>query len=76
LGIGCFVAAAADDGQTTIKTAKEADMTNAHSAVVNVRYMIDDVDAAIAFYTKHFGFSGFIWHERGADEEPATAAEA
>jgi len=23
---------------------------------VNVRYMVDDVDAAIAFYTTHFGF--------------------
>jgi catechol 2,3-dioxygenase-like lactoylglutathione lyase family enzyme len=24
--------------------------------VVNVRYIVDDVDAAVAFYTKHFGF--------------------
>jgi catechol 2,3-dioxygenase-like lactoylglutathione lyase family enzyme len=24
---------------------------------VNVRYMVDDVDAAVAFYTEHFGFS-------------------
>jgi len=24
---------------------------------VNVRYMVDDVDAAVAFYTKHFGFT-------------------
>jgi len=24
---------------------------------VNVRYMVDDVDAAVAFYTTHFGFS-------------------
>ena len=24
---------------------------------VNVRYMVDDVDASIAFYTSHFGFS-------------------
>ncbi len=23
---------------------------------VNVRYMVDDVDAAVAFYTKHLGF--------------------
>jgi catechol 2,3-dioxygenase-like lactoylglutathione lyase family enzyme len=23
---------------------------------VNVRYLVDDVDAAVAFYTKHFGF--------------------
>jgi catechol 2,3-dioxygenase-like lactoylglutathione lyase family enzyme len=25
--------------------------------LVNVRYMVDDVDAAVAFYTHHFGFS-------------------
>jgi catechol 2,3-dioxygenase-like lactoylglutathione lyase family enzyme len=24
--------------------------------MVNVRYMVEDVDAAITFYTKHFGF--------------------
>jgi catechol 2,3-dioxygenase-like lactoylglutathione lyase family enzyme len=24
---------------------------------VNVRYMVDDVDEAVAFYTKHLGFS-------------------
>src|SRR5713101_5127398 len=24
---------------------------------VNVRYMVDDVDAAVAFYTNHFGFT-------------------
>ncbi len=24
--------------------------------VVNVRYIVDDVDAAVAFYTEHFGF--------------------
>ena len=24
--------------------------------MVNVRYMVDDVDAAVDFYTKHFGF--------------------
>jgi catechol 2,3-dioxygenase-like lactoylglutathione lyase family enzyme len=24
---------------------------------VNVRYMVDDVDAAVNFYTKHFGFT-------------------
>lgn len=32
-------------------------MNNAHSAVVSVRYMIDDVDAAVAFYTNHLGFT-------------------
>jgi catechol 2,3-dioxygenase-like lactoylglutathione lyase family enzyme len=24
---------------------------------INVRYMVDDVDAAVDFYTKHFGFT-------------------
>ena len=32
-------------------------MSNEDSGVVSVRYMIDDVDAAVAFYTKHFGFT-------------------
>ena len=26
-------------------------------STVNVRYMVDDVESAIAFYTKHFGFT-------------------
>ena len=25
-------------------------------STVNVRYMVDDIEAAIAFYTTHFGF--------------------
>jgi len=32
-------------------------MTNAHSEVVSVRYMIDNVSAAVAFYTDHLGFT-------------------
>ena len=32
-------------------------MTKEHSAVVSVRYMIDDVDAAVAFYSSHLGFT-------------------
>ena len=31
-------------------------MSQTNSSQVSVRYMIDDVNAAIAFYTKHFGF--------------------
>lgn len=31
-------------------------MSQSNSDVVSVRYMIDDVDAAVAFYTKHLGF--------------------
>jgi catechol 2,3-dioxygenase-like lactoylglutathione lyase family enzyme len=27
------------------------------TATVNVRYMVDDVDAAVAWYTSHLGFS-------------------
>ena len=26
-------------------------------AIVNVRYMVDDVDAAVAWYTQHLGFT-------------------
>lgn len=29
---------------------------NIHDDVVSVRYMVDDVEAAVAFYTGHFGF--------------------
>src|SRR5678810_930901 len=31
-------------------------MSQTNSNIVSVRYMIDDVGAAIAFYTRHFGF--------------------
>jgi catechol 2,3-dioxygenase-like lactoylglutathione lyase family enzyme len=27
------------------------------AATINVRYMVDDVDAAVAFYTTHLGFA-------------------
>jgi catechol 2,3-dioxygenase-like lactoylglutathione lyase family enzyme len=57
VSIGCLVAAVADDGKTTTKTGKETQMVNEHSTVASVRYMIDDVDAAVAFYTKHLGFT-------------------
>ncbi len=35
--------------------------------MVNVRYMVDDVDASIDFYTRHFGF------ELGQNASPAFA---
>jgi catechol 2,3-dioxygenase-like lactoylglutathione lyase family enzyme len=38
-----------------------------HEDLVSVRYMVDDVDAAIDFYTKHFGF------ELGQNSSPAFA---
>lgn len=57
VGIGCLVAAVADDAKPTTKTGKGTQMTKEPSAVVSVRYMIDDVDAAVASYTKHLGFT-------------------
>jgi catechol 2,3-dioxygenase-like lactoylglutathione lyase family enzyme len=35
--------------------------------LVSVRYMVDDVDAAVDFYTNHFGF------EQGLNASPAFA---
>jgi catechol 2,3-dioxygenase-like lactoylglutathione lyase family enzyme len=32
-------------------------MSNDLTDLVSVRYMVDDVEAAIAFYTKHLGFA-------------------
>jgi catechol 2,3-dioxygenase-like lactoylglutathione lyase family enzyme len=57
VGIGCLVIAVADDGKTTSKTGKEKQMAKEHSNVVSVRYMIDDVEAAVAFYINHLGFT-------------------
>ena len=38
-----------------------------HDDLVSVRYMVDDVDQAIDFYTRHFGF------EIGQNASPAFA---
>jgi catechol 2,3-dioxygenase-like lactoylglutathione lyase family enzyme len=38
-----------------------------HNDLVSVRYMVDDVEQAIDFYTRHFGF------ELGHDASPAFA---
>src|SRR6266487_1215362 len=35
----------------------ELDVTQLKATMVNVRYMVDDVDAAVAWYTKHLGFT-------------------
>jgi len=32
-------------------------MSNEPADLVSVRYMVDDVDAALAFYTRHLGFT-------------------
>ena len=32
-------------------------MTNINDSMVNVRYLVDDVQASIDFYTTHFGFA-------------------
>ena len=29
----------------------------AHDEIINVRYLVDDVDASVDFYTTHFGFT-------------------
>jgi catechol 2,3-dioxygenase-like lactoylglutathione lyase family enzyme len=58
IGIRCFTVAAADDDlQTNQKTTKQVPITNAASTTVSVRYMIDDVDAAVTFYTNQLGFT-------------------
>jgi catechol 2,3-dioxygenase-like lactoylglutathione lyase family enzyme len=59
LGMAAF-SASADDPPTAIKTGKEGSMTNTTltsvMTTVRVRYMVDDLDPAVAFYTKYLGF--------------------
>ena len=57
ISIGPLTCVAADDSQTHAKTTKDAPMTNAPTTSVDVRYMIDNVDAAVTFYTNHLGFT-------------------
>src|SRR6185369_9108094 len=66
ISVGCLVVAAGDANQANHK--KIPLMNSAPSAVVSVRYMVDDVGAAIAFYTNHLGFSLDV------DSSPAFAS--
>lgn len=45
------------EGTKRDRTQREARVSDAASAVVTVRYMIDDVNAAVAFYSQHLGFT-------------------
>jgi hypothetical protein len=49
--IPCLAAGTAEDVQTTENSKREPPLTNASAGFVSVRYMIDDVEAAVAFYT-------------------------
>ena len=62
LFIAAFLAAgsllaAPEDKSGTDETRKQTAMSTTPETMVNVRYMIDDVPAAVEFYTKHLGFS-------------------
>jgi len=56
IGVVCVTVAAANKVQTNETTPSKGPMTHPPSTV-SVRYMIDDVDAAVAFYTMHLGFT-------------------
>jgi catechol 2,3-dioxygenase-like lactoylglutathione lyase family enzyme len=47
----------ADDSTATAKTKQQTSMNIKPTTIVSVRYMIDDVDAAVKFYTHHFDFT-------------------
>lgn len=48
-------------------------MSNADSGVVCVRYMIDDVDAAVAFYTVFFSHAkAQTYAPIGAENQPTN----
>jgi catechol 2,3-dioxygenase-like lactoylglutathione lyase family enzyme len=59
MGLSAF-AASADDASIATKTPKEGSMTNTASTpvttTVRVRYMVNDLDPAVTFYTKYLGF--------------------
>jgi catechol 2,3-dioxygenase-like lactoylglutathione lyase family enzyme len=43
--------------------------------LVNVRYMVDDVENAVDFYTTHFGFTPRSGIRRRRARQPATTAQ-
>jgi catechol 2,3-dioxygenase-like lactoylglutathione lyase family enzyme len=59
MGMSPF-AASANDASITTKTPKEGSMTNTASTpvmnTVRVRYMVNDLEPAVTFYTKNLGF--------------------
>jgi catechol 2,3-dioxygenase-like lactoylglutathione lyase family enzyme len=63
---GSLMAAPTDDG--AIKTKEQTPMNNIPVTTASVRYMVDDVAAAVAFYTKYLGFTV------ESDSSPAFAA--
>jgi catechol 2,3-dioxygenase-like lactoylglutathione lyase family enzyme len=56
IGVVFIAVAAANKLQTNETTPSKVPMTHPPSTV-SVRYMIDDVDAAVVFYTHHLGFT-------------------
>jgi catechol 2,3-dioxygenase-like lactoylglutathione lyase family enzyme len=54
--VSAALTARANDAEATNKTQKSS-MKDNSSTMVSVRYMIDDVDAAIKFYTTYLGFT-------------------
>jgi catechol 2,3-dioxygenase-like lactoylglutathione lyase family enzyme len=57
IAVPIILAAFAAQGSDASNKTKENSMKNNPSTMVSVRYMIDDVDAAIKFYTTHLGFT-------------------
>jgi catechol 2,3-dioxygenase-like lactoylglutathione lyase family enzyme len=56
-----------------MSTGGEYDMTN---ELVSVRYMVDDVDESIDFYTRHFGFEPGHNASRVRGSHPRASAAA
>jgi len=56
IALGIAASCVAAEASETVQTTNQAAMSQTNSNIVSVRYMIDDVDAAVAFYTNHLGF--------------------